>query len=178
MSNNCCEHPVPVKVFDSREAKKNYAGLNYYRSSGFTVPPGYVGVVELTTNYQYLPLMTFSAIRIPTSASFDECYGNPRLGKRYRRWRCYQGLGMDDPNTQFDDFNRSVVRWGIDQIRNELVEHEYIVRPGQYYLIADKCQSQVIEDCDNPTFIDVSFVPVDQLPELLLPGCKDEPPQS
>ena len=66
--------------------------------------------------------MTFSAIRIPTSASFDECYGNLQLGKRYRRWRCYQGLGMDDPTTQFDDFNKSVVRWGLDQIRDAISE--------------------------------------------------------
>lgn len=166
----------PFKIFDSRKAKEVYSGIDYYRSEGFTVPPGYVAVVELTTSYRYLPCVTFTAIRIPPTASFDECYANPRMGKLYRRWRCYQGLGEDKPNTVFDDFNRSIVRWGNDEIRKELVEHEFIVRPGQYYLIASKCDNIVIEDCINPTVIDVSLVPVDHIPELELPGCKPEEP--
>lgn len=167
----------PVVIFDSRQAKKIYKDYNYYRSSGFTVPPGYVGVVELTTHWTYLATMTFTAIRVPSPGQLDACFGGKNcLGKRYRRWRCYQGLGEDLPNTQLDDFNKSVVRWGNDTIRGELVEHEYIVRPGQYYLIADKCNSTNIEDCTNPTIIEVTLVPVDHIPELDLPGCKTEEP--
>lgn len=162
----------PLVVFDSRQAKKTYQQYNYYRSSGFDIPPGFVGVVELTTHHTYLPTITFTAIRVPAPGNLDACFGSKNcLGKRYRRWRCYQGLGEDLPNTSLDDFNKSVVRWGNDYIRGELVEHEFIVRPGSYYLMGEKCNNANIEDCTNPTIIEVTLVPVDQLPELMLPGC-------
>lgn len=164
----------PQVIFDSRTAKKNYANFNYYRSGAFTVPSGYIAVVELTTNHTYLPTLSFTAIRIPVGSSMSECYLKTCVGKRYRRWRCYQGLGQDVPNTQYDDFNRSIVRWGNDPYREELVEHEYIVRPGNYYLVADKCNNTNLEDCVNPTIIEVTLVAVDQMPELLLPGCPTE----
>lgn len=166
----------PQVIFDSRHAKSVYRDYNYYRSGGFCVPAGYVAVVELTTHHTFLSNLLFTAIRVPPSHSLDACYGTKNcLGKRYRRWRCYQGLGDTGTNTQFNDFNRSIVRWGNDTIRGELVEHEYIVRPGNYYLIADKCSNTNLEDCNNPTVIDVTLVPVDQLPELMLPGCPTEP---
>lgn len=164
----------PIRIFDSRLAKGVYVNDNYIRSQSFNVPPGYVAVIELTTHYTFLPTITFTAIRIPPLFTANQCFNDSCLGKRYRRWRCYQGLGEDLPNTQMDPFNQSVVRWGNDAIRGELVEHEYIVRPGQYYLIADKCNNENLLDCTKPTILDMSLMKVDQFPELLLPGCLPE----
>lgn len=161
----------PGIVFDSRHARKIYKDYSYYRSAGFVVPPGYVAVVELITNHTYVPTLTFTAVRQAAGSTLDACYGSKNcLGKRYRRWQYYQGLGVDIPNTDFDDYNASVVRWGWDYIKERLVEHEYIVRPGHYYLMGDRCSNENIEDCENPTLFEVTLVPSGQPPELLLPN--------
>lgn len=152
----------PIRVFDSRKARERYKEYQYYRSSDFVVPPGYLGVVEIIAPEEYLTKMTFTAVRIPTvqTGEDSDCFNECGLGKRYRRWKCKQTLGsplLPNANTKFNDYNAHVVYWGLDPFTNDIVEFEYIVRPGTYYLEANRCDNAVLDDCINPTIIEFSL---------------------
>lgn len=153
----------PIRIFDSRKAQLLYESYKQYRSSDFVVPPGYIGLVEIIAPEDYLPKMTFTAVRFPTaqhgegSDCFDEC----EIGKRYRRWKCTQSLGDHrSPNirpTKYTEYNEHIVYWGLDPFLDKIVEFEYVVRPGNYYLVADRCENDVLNDCVNPTIIEFSL---------------------
>ena len=160
-------------IFDSRNAKAAYQNFDYYRSTSFTVPGGYMAVVELTALQDALMCLSMTAVRIPIGFS-DDCYEINGIGKRYRRWRCSQALGNTKKGTDFSPYNGSVVRWGNDHINKQPVEFEYIVRPGRYYLIGDKCENLPVEECDRPVIIEVTLVPVSCIPDLALP-CAESP---
>lgn len=169
--------PYPNVIFDSRTAKRVYKEFSYYRSESFKVPAGYIAVVEMTAHKDYIPALTFTAIRTPADSNSGHCYAAAGVGKRYRRWKCSQSLGSTEASggsgqpTEITPYNKSVVRWGWDFINEEIVEFEYITRPGTYYLIADKCNNLQIEDCNNPTIIEVTLIPVNHIPELHLSCC-------
>lgn len=153
----------PTRIFDSRKARERYKEYKSYRSSDFVVPPGYLGVVELFAPEEYFRKITFTAVRIPTAQTGEDsdCYNECGIGKRYRRWKCAQTLGDErSPNsrpTKFTEYNGSVVYWGYDPYLDKIVEFEYIVRPGTYYLVANRCDNEVLDDCINPTIIEFSL---------------------
>lgn len=128
------------------------------------IPPGYLGIVEIIAPEDYLPKMTFSAIRLPTAQSGEDsdCFNDCNIGKRYRRWRCTQELGDHrSPNmhpTKYTSYNQHIVYWGFDPFIDRIVEFEWIDRPGVYYLEANRCENDVLRDCLNPTFIEFSLI--------------------
>lgn len=154
----------PIRVFDSRKARNRYKNYKEYRSSDIIVPPGYLGLVEVIAPVEYLEKMTFSAVRIPTPQGGDDsdCFNECELGKRYRRWRCTQELGDHrSPNmrpTAYTGYNQHIVYWGFDPFIDRIVEFEWIDRPGTYYLEANRCENDVLNDCDNPTLIEFSLI--------------------
>lgn len=153
----------PIRIFDSRKARERYKEYKSYRSSDFVVPPGYLGLIEIIAPEEYLSKMTFTAVRIPTPQVGEDtdCYNECGLGKRYRRWKCSQTTGdHKSPNmrpTKFTDYNAHIVYWGFDPFIDKIVEFEYVVRPGTYYLVANRCDNKVLDDCDNPTIIEFSL---------------------
>jgi len=156
-----------ITVFDSRIAKATYSNLLYYRTSNIYVPPGCVALVEFIAHYEYLTQMTFTAVRTPNASPMAECFeDNGCIGKRYRRWKCCQSLGEDVEGTKYDDWNKSIVRWGWDKFTEEIVEFEWIDRPGHYHLTTLKCNAEPIEDCEFPTIIEVSIMPAIQAIQL------------
>lgn len=168
----------PIVIFDSRIASKTYKDLDHYRSTEFFVPGGCIALVELTTGKDIIENMTFTAIRVPIPSPTFECYENSKcIGKRYRRWKCCQSLGENIVGSNTDDFAKSVVRWGNDKVNKEIVQFEYITRPGFYYLTTLKCTSPDIENCAIPTIFEVTIFPIDGVPDLDLPCselCPDE----
>lgn len=154
----------PLNIFDSRNAKTNYKDENYYRSESFKVPPGYVALIELTTASEYKGSVTFVVYREPeTLKEMDDCYNNKGIAKKYRQLKCSNSLGpLTDltTGTQYNDYNKKVVRLGNDYINKEIVEFEYITRPGKYFLMANKSDNTPIEDCSLPTIIELSLIPV------------------
>lgn len=167
----------PHQIFDSRRAKELYSEYNMYRSGSFVVPPGYVALVELITKHDYFEEMTFTAVMTPTfNSASKECYDNNcGIAKRFRRWRCCQSLGANTEGSNNDAAAKTVVRWGWDNPNQEIVEFEFIDRPGNYYLIATKCNSlnSVIEDCDYPTIIQVSLIRASDAFQLGYDCCED-----
>lgn len=175
MDNKYAPATAPVRIFDSRQAQKLYGNYAHYRSSDFFVPPGYIGLVEIIAAEEYLKQMTFSAIRIPTPQKGEgaDCYLDCNTGKRYRRWKCQQSLGTPTSpapkGTTFTEYNSSIVFWGLDPFTQDIVEFEYIVRPGHYFLEANRCINEVLDDCINPTIIEFSLIRSDDIYDLLLP---------
>lgn len=167
----------PIRIFDSRKAKERYTDYRDVRSSDFFVPPNYVGIVSIIAPQEYMADMSFTAIRIPTPETGEDtdCYRDCNTGKRYRRWRCDQDLGNHKPDkvgvplTSYTGYNSSVVYWGLDPFSRHVVEFEYIVRPGWYFLQADRCKNNVLEDCINPTLIELSLMYTETVYDLLLP---------
>lgn len=164
----------PELIFDSRKASLIYKDYGYYRSSDFTVPAGYVAVVELTTHRDNMGCLKFQAMR---TALQNECYEKEGIVKKYRRWRCRQGMGrpQDDTSggvTDFNEYGMSIVIWGHDEANKNYVDFEYITRPGNYYLFM--CSSNtddVINDCDRPTLIEVTMIPIGTIPDLNIQNC-------
>lgn len=161
---------LPTIVFDSRRAKEVYEQYQYYRSRSFDVPAGYVALVEMTTALEYFPTMTFGINRVIIGD--NECYETDEICKLYRRWKCEQSLGdYNSPNgipTAFTEYNQSLVQLGWDSQNDQLVEFEYITRPGRYFLIGLKCNNQNIEDCTRPTVFEVTLVPQSHIQDLAL----------
>lgn len=177
--NTIAKHPAdlgPKLIFDSRVAKELYDNYKEYRSATFNVPPGFIGLVELIAPENYLPDMTFTAVRIPAPmvGQDSECRNNCDIGKRYRRWKCRQSLGnnttANNQSSGFTSYKSTIVHWGHDPFTKDIVEFEYIVRPGSYFLEANRCINKVLDDCINPTIIELSLLPsVVAHPDLVLP---------
>ena len=153
----------PIRIFDSRKARDRYENYKQYRSSDFIVPPGYIGLIELIGPEEYFPQITVTAVRIPTpdTGQDNDCYPECGIGKRYRRWKCSQTTGYhlsdNAQETRYSEYNGHIVYWGWDPFIHRIVEFEYIVRPGTYYLEANKCDNKVIEDCTNPIIAELSL---------------------
>lgn len=169
------EHKGPIRIFDSRKARDRYKNYKDVRSSDIVVPPNYIACVSLIAPEDYLPKLAFTALRIPTPEVGEDtsCYLDCDTGKRYRRWRCQQDLGTtNSPNandTKYTEYNSSVVYWGLDPFTRNIVEFEYIVRPGVYFLQAERCKAEVLDDCVNPTIIEASLIYTETIYDLLLP---------
>lgn len=154
----------PIRVFDSRKARERYVDYKHARSSDMVVPPGYIGLVELIAPEEYLPKITMTAIRIPTAATGEDsdCFKDCNIGKRYRRWKCNQTLGNHLSEnlrpTKYTEYNNSIVFWGFDPFTNNIVEFEYLDRPGVYYIEANRCDNAVLDDCINPTIVEFSLI--------------------
>lgn len=161
----------PVVIYDSRHAIKVYVDKNFTRSANIIVPVGCVALIELTAPLDYVKTMMYSAIRTPEPSKWDECLllDDNCIGKRYRRWKCCQSLGTDIPDSTDDDFTKSVVRWGYDQFTEEIVEFEFIDRPGNYYLVGRNCDTPNVGDCKNPTIFEVSIMPIQDAIQLNYP---------
>lgn len=161
---------LPTIVFDSRRAKSVYEEFGYYRSASFDVPAGYVALIEMTTAIDYFPTMTFGVHRVIIGN--DECYKTDEISKMYRRWKCQQSLGdYNSPNgipTSYTPYNQSLVQLGWDSQNDQLVEFEYITRPGRYFLIGLKCNNQNVEDCTRPTVFEVTLIPQSHIQDLAL----------
>lgn len=183
------EKKGPFRIFDSRKARDRYRNYKAVRSADLVVPPNHIACVSLIAPEAYLPYMSFTAIRIPTPETGEDtsCYLDCGTGKRYRRWRCHQDLGTrESPNglpTVYTEYNSNVVYWGFDPFTRNVVEFEYIVRPGVYFLQADRCRNEVLDDCVNPTIIEASLIYTETVYDLLLPcscrldhwqNCEDE----
>lgn len=157
----------PKLIFDSRIARVNY-GDDYlnWRSSDVDVPPGYIGLVEMIGPVEYMQQVQFTAIRrpIPPIGEDGECYKDCGIGKRYRRWRCQQSLGNQEGNngttTTYTSYNSNIVYWGKNPFTGDIVEFEYIVRPGRYYIECNAClNSDILDDCVNPVIFEFSLIP-------------------
>lgn len=175
----------PIRIFDSRKARDRYKDYKDVRSADIFVPPNHIACISLIAPEDYYEKMSFTAIRIPTPEVGEDtsCYLDCNTGKRYRRWRCQQDLGTSkSPNNQattYTEYNSNVVYWGMDPFTKNIVEFEYIVRPGVYFLQADKCANEVLEDCVNPTIIEASLIYTETIYDLLLPcSCRLEHWQS
>lgn len=151
----------PTRIFDSRKAKVLYKDYKDFRSSDIIVPPGYIGLVELIAPVEYMRKITLYAVRLPTAQTGEgsDCFDDCNIGKIYRRWKCFQTLGDDrsERPTAYTEYNEHIVYWGYDRFKDKIVEFEYIVRPGTYYLAANRCDNTVMEDCINPTFVEFSL---------------------
>lgn len=165
----------PIRIFDSRKARDRYKDYKDVRSADIFVPPNHIACISLIAPEDYYEKMSFTAIRIPTPEVGEDtsCYLDCNTGKRYRRWRCQQDLGTDaspnDQPTKYTEYNSNVVYWGLDPFTRNIVEFEYIVRPGVYFLQADRCANEVLDDCANPTIIEASLIYTETIYDLLLP---------
>lgn len=165
----------PFRIFDSRKARERYKHYKDYRSSDIIVPPNFVALVSIIAPEEYYDKMTFTAIRIPTPDVGEDssCYMDCNVGKRYRRWQCQRDLGAmlreNGADTVFTEYNSSVVYWGLNPFTQTVAEFEYIVRPGTYFLQADRCVNEVLEDCVNYTIIEASLIYTEVVADLFLP---------
>lgn len=150
-------------IFDSRKSTNVYGGVEYthHRSSDFEIPPGYVALVELTTHKDYFNRVVFTAIKRPRSIERQNCFDTTCQGKRYHQAYCTHELGQSPNN-----FKKSVLRWGLDAPNGAVNQFHYITRPGDYYLTADKLTNAVLEDCNNPTIIEVFIFPANTVVQV------------
>ncbi len=168
----------PIRVFDSRKVEALYKEYKNARSQTFFVPPGYIGQLEVIAPVEYFPKVSFNIIRevAKITGSEAECFQDCQLGKYYRRWMCSQSLGKTTSSnsqpTAYSAYNSSIVYLGWNPFLQEIVEFEYIVRPGNYHVLADRCDD-VLKDCNNPIIIELALIPVSSVPDLALP-CNSE----
>lgn len=166
--------PRPVNIFDSRQGAQVYdETYRYYRSSTFYVPAGHAAILEVTTHEDYRECVSFYVNRIPAFLYDPKCPTNNKgLDKVYRK--CITAPPPRPSNTTerpisaYNDDNKNILRLGYDKYNRVINDFAYITRPGTYYLVADKCISPAIEDCANPTIVDMTVVPLTQTNNI---GC-------
>lgn len=159
-------NPQRMTIFDSRKSTKIYGGVKHthHRTADFYIPPGMMAVVELTTHHKYLDEVTFVAVRRPRALSEQSCFDATCEGKRYHQVPCSDELGAKGKgtvgSTQSTERAKTTWRLGNDYVNNVTHDFRFITRPGDYYLTADKGTNNVLTDCENPTIIEVTLVPV------------------
>jgi len=147
-------------IFDSRQAGNVYTECeNYFRGSTFQVLAGEAAVLEMTTHDNYRGCTTFYVIRIAPALVDPECkLPDNCIDKVYRCYTPNKDV-IQGPPTSFTDDNRSILRLGWDRFNNTYNDFIHITRPGDYYIIADRCENPSLADCANPTVVDMTIVP-------------------
>lgn len=165
----------PFIIYDSRIGADVYKStdLTYYRGEAFVVPPGFVAHVEMTVNSTILPNVMGTFVRIPAFTKSLDCDDERKYAKTYRRWRCSRTLGTNTSNnpnpSAYTPYNQSILKLGYDNLNNELVEFDYITRPGKYYILFDKLSNVAHEDANNPVLVEASLIKTDKVYDLELP---------
>lgn len=118
-----------------------------------------MAIIEMTTHNDYRGCTTFHVLRKPPTLIDPECeLPDQKFDKVYRCYNPAKEKIAGGP-TNYTDDNRSILRLGYDKYNGTCNDFITISRPGFYYLGAERCDNPSLEDCANPTIVDMVIVP-------------------